>query len=377
MEVARRNGSVYPAGGQTQQGPDGNGYTPNELREQNETTGTHSLHFTLRGSQPTSGKPSDERRQKNRREGVPMATKTKLHPRNQHSEGYDFARLVAQTPELEAFTISNPSGQATINFQDADAVRMLNRALLKTHYDINSWDIPAGYLCPPIPGRVDYIHYLADLLAHSNNQKIPRGRHIKVLDIGTGASLVYPLTGQHEYGWHFTGVDIDTGAIKSAMKICAFNKLDIAVRRQNKPENIFRGVIRPKDRFHLTMCNPPFHGSIEKASKGTQRKWANLGKGRSTQLNFGGQNAELWCPGGEIKFVARMVQQSMEFTNQCLWFTSLVSKKDNLQPLSRILKRAKVAEFKVTDMAQGQKTSRFIAWTYKSKRQRAAFAKET
>ncbi|SCZ68545.1 hypothetical protein SAMN04488118_10814 [Epibacterium ulvae] len=64
MEVARRNGSVYPAGGQTQQGPDGNGYTPNELRKQNETTGTHSLHFTLRGSQPTSGKPSDERRQK-------------------------------------------------------------------------------------------------------------------------------------------------------------------------------------------------------------------------------------------------------------------------------------------------------------------------
>ena len=304
-----------------------------------------------------------------------MATKSKLHPRNQHSEGYDFARLVAQVPELEAFTICNPAGQTTIDFQDVNAVRMLNRALLKTHYNIDFWDIPSGYLCPPIPGRVDYIHYLADLLADSNNQEIPRGRHIKALDIGTGASLVYPLTGQSEYGWHFTGVDIDSGAIKSARKICEFNNLEITLRRQSKAENIFRGVIQPNDAFHVTMCNPPFHGSIENANKGTQRKWANLGKGRSTQLNFGGQNAELWCPGGEIRFIARMVEQSTEFADQCLWFTSLVSKKDNLQPLRRILGKARVADYKVVEMAQGQKTSRFIAWTYMKKHQRSSFAK--
>lgn len=303
-----------------------------------------------------------------------MATKTKLHPRNQHSEGYDFVRLVAQTPELEAFTISNPVGQTTIDFQDVSAVRLLNRALLKTHYNIDFWDIPSGYLCPPIPGRVDYIHYLADLLAGSNNQAVPRGRHIKALDIGTGASLVYPLVGQSEYGWHFTGVDIDAGAIKSARQICEFNKLAITIRRQSKPENIFRGVIQPKDAFHVTMCNPPFHGSIEQANKGTQRKWSNLGKGRSTKLNFGGQNAELWCPGGEIKFIARMVEQSMEFADQCLWFSSLVSKKDNLQPLYKILRKAKVADFKVVEMAQGQKTSRFIAWTYMKENQRSLFA---
>ncbi len=304
-----------------------------------------------------------------------MATKTKLHPRNQHSEGYDFARLVAQTPELEAFTTRNPRGETTIDFKDVSAVRMLNRALLKTHYNIEFWDIPSGYLCPPIPGRVDYIHYLADLLADSNNQDIPRGPHIKALDIGTGASLVYPLTGQSEYGWSFTGVDIDAGALKSARQICEFNNLKIALRRQDNPENTFSGVIKAKDAFHVTMCNPPFHASKEKASKGTQRKWSNLGKGHSEQRNFGGQNAELWCPGGEIRFIARMVEQSTEFAQQCLWFTSLVSKKDNLQPLHRILGKARVAEYKVVEMAQGQKTSRFIAWTYIKKNQRSSFAK--
>jgi len=304
-----------------------------------------------------------------------MATKAKLHSRNQHAQGYDFARLVEQTPELEAFTILNPAGQTTIDFQDPSAVRMLNRALLKTHYDIEYWDIPPGYLCPPIPGRVDYIHHLADLLSDGNDQNIPRGDQIRALDIGTGASLIYPLTGQREYGWHFTGSDIDAVALKSARHICEMNKLSIPLRRQNNPKNIFRGVIQPNDRFHLTMCNPPFHGSQESANKGTQRKWANLGKGRSTKLNFGGQNAELWCPGGEIKFVARMVEQSMDFTKQCLWFTSLVSKKDNLSPLNRILKKANVADCRIVEMAQGQKTSRFIAWTYKTKSQRTAFMK--
>jgi 23S rRNA (adenine1618-N6)-methyltransferase len=302
-----------------------------------------------------------------------MATKTMLHPRNQHREGYDFARLVAQSPELAAFAITNPIGQTTIDFQDVLAVRMLNRALLKTYYNINFWDIPPNYLCPPIPGRVDYIHSLADLLAESNNQAIPRGRNVKVLDIGTGASLVYPLIGQSEYGWHFTGVDIDPIALKSAQQICQFNKLKITLRHQNNGENIFKGVIEPRDAFHVTMCNPPFHSSIEQADKGTQRKWANLGKGHSQKLNFGGQNAELWCPGGEIKFIASMVEQSLEFAEQCLWFTSLVSKKDNLQPLTRILEKAKVAHFKVIEMAQGQKTSRFIAWTYIKENQRSLF----
>lgn len=302
-----------------------------------------------------------------------MATKTKLHPRNQHKEGYDFVRLMADTPELEAFTTLNPIGQTTIDFQNVEAVRMLNRALLKTHYNINFWDIPANYLCPPIPGRVDYIHYLADLLATSNKQAIPHGRKIKALDIGTGASLVYPLTGQSEYGWHFTGVDIDPVAIKSAQQICLFNKMNITLRRQNMRENILKGVIKPHDVFHVTMCNPPFHASIEQANKATQRKWRNLGKGHSKKLNFGGQNAELWSPGGEIKFIAGMIEQSMEFADQCLWFSSLVSKKDSLQPLHKILEKAKIADYKVVEMAQGQKTSRFIAWTYIEKAQRPAY----
>ena len=293
-----------------------------------------------------------------------MAVQQRLHPRNQHREGYDFDLLLARTPELAAFTTQNPLGQKTIDFADPKAVIMLNRALLRAHYRIEAWDIPKGYLCPPIPGRVDYIHHLADLLAESNGGKPPKGPAIKALDIGTGASLVYPITGQREYGWSFTASDIDPASIHSARRICQRNGLDIELRLQESPEDIFHGIIGPDDLFHVTLCNPPFHASPEHAEKGSRRKWRNLGKGESAALNFGGQNAELWCPGGEIGFIARMVEQSVDFAEQCLWFTCLVSKKDNLVPLMRILKRAKVDEVKVVEMAQGQKVSRFVAWTF-------------
>ena len=299
-----------------------------------------------------------------------MPSNRQLHSRNQHREGYDFNHLIAHSPALEAFCRPGPAGQTTIDFVDPQAVRALNKALLKAHYRIPFWDIPANYLCPPIPGRVDYIHYLADLLAADNHGDIPRGRAIKVLDIGTGANLVYPLTGQHEYGWHFTAVDIDPAAIKVAKQLCDFNKLKIELRVQPRPADIFKGIIGPGDHFHLSLCNPPFHASSEAANKGTARKWKNLGKSPANPLNFGGQNAELWCPGGELAFVATMIEQSAAFAEQCLWFSSLISKKDHLPVLRQLLKKAGAVEVTTIDMAQGQKTSRFIAWSFLDKKQR-------
>jgi 23S rRNA (adenine1618-N6)-methyltransferase len=185
--------------------------------------------------------------------------------------------------------------------------------------------------------------------------------------------LVYPLIGQSEYGWEFTGTDIDPVAITSAKQICDRNTLNIPLRLQTNREDTLKGAIQTGDRFHVILCNPPFHSSMEEANRGTQRKWRNLGKGKSLTLNFGGQNTELWCPGGEVWFISNMIEQSKAFAKQCLWFTSLVSKKDNLPMLLNNLERAQIADFKVVEMAQGQKVSRFIAWTYIQKHKRPAF----
>ncbi|TMN83288.1 MULTISPECIES: 23S rRNA (adenine(1618)-N(6))-methyltransferase RlmF [unclassified Pseudoalteromonas] len=302
--------------------------------------------------------------------------RAKLHPRNQHNSGYDFELLTLALPALCPYIVNTPAGTKSIDFANNKAVKTLNQALLKAHYNIEFWDIPVHNLCPPIPGRVDYIHYLADLLSEDNQQTIPRGKQVKVLDIGTGANLVYPLTGTSEYKWHFTGSDIDPISIKIAKQIAQFNALKITLKLQKNSANIFKGVINQKDLYHLTLCNPPFHASEEQANKGSERKWKNLGKSPNNTLNFGGNSNELWCEGGEVQFITTMIAESEEFAEQVLWFTSLISKKDSLIALEAKLKTCPIAEYKIIEMAQGQKVSRFIAWSYFDKETREQICNE-
>lgn len=297
-------------------------------------------------------------------------SKGTLHPRNRHQGRYDFPALIAACPELARFVILNPYGKQSIDFADPAAVRVFNRALLKQFYGIAHWDIPPGYLCPPIPGRADYLHGLADLLAEDNDGKIPRGGRIHTLDIGTGANCIYPLIGVREYGWHFTGSDIDPVALASAKTIVTANQLarNIELRLQANRLQVFRGLLQADERFDVTLCNPPFHASEAEASSGSQRKWRNLGKldpsRKLPKLNFGGQAAELWCEGGETAFLARMAAESAEVAMQVCWFTTLVSKASNVQPLHARLKTLGVTVVRTLDMSQGQKRSRFVAWTY-------------
>ena len=138
----------------------------------------------------------------------PTSTKTgQLHPRNPHKGRYDLEALCNALPALNGFIRTNPAGQKTINFSCEQAVLHLNKALLAHHYRIQNWQIPKGYLCPPIPGRADMIHYLADLLAESNGGELTTGCHVRCLDIGTGANCIYPIIGHRTYGWQFLASD--------------------------------------------------------------------------------------------------------------------------------------------------------------------------
>nr|WP_298147706.1 23S rRNA (adenine(1618)-N(6))-methyltransferase RlmF [uncultured Pseudomonas sp.] len=301
----------------------------------------------------------------------PDAAKGQLHPRNRHQGRYDFPALIKASPELAAFVIINPYGNESIDFANPAAVKVFNRALLKQFYGIEHWDIPADYLCPPIPGRADYLHYLADLLASSNGGEVPRGAQVRALDIGVGANCIYPLLGNREYGWQFLGADIAASAIASAKAIVQSNpglSGTIELRQQADPARIFQGLLHADERFDLTLCNPPFHASAEEAASGSKRKWRNLGKldpkRKLPVLNFGGQAAELWCQGGEAAFVARLIKESAEVGQQVLWFSSLISKAGNLPAVYAALKKTGALEVRTVEMAQGQKQSRFVAWTF-------------
>ncbi|WP_163399946.1 23S rRNA (adenine(1618)-N(6))-methyltransferase RlmF [Flavobacterium fluviatile] len=299
--------------------------------------------------------------------------KNNLHSRNLHRSRYDFELLISNCHELKAFVSINKHGIETIDFSNPLAVKTLNKALLKTFYDIKNWDIPKNYLCPPVPGRADYIHYLADLLAETNNGNIPVGSSVLGLDIGTGSNCIYPILGNAIYNWSFVATDIDKKAIENCSKIIQDNpKLVQAISLQQQTESrfIFKNIITHDDRFTFTMCNPPFHASSEEAGKSASGKISNLNlkdnKNEKPVLNFGGQNAELWCNGGEIGFITQMIYESVKYGSQCLWFTTLVSKKENLSAIYKTLKKINAAKVKTIDMAQGQKKSRIVAWTFLS-----------
>jgi 23S rRNA (adenine1618-N6)-methyltransferase len=295
--------------------------------------------------------------------------KTRLHPRNKHRERYDFPLLIEACPELAPFVSLNRFGDVSIDFFDPTAVKMLNKALLQHYYGIENWTIPADYLCPPIPGRADYLHHIADVLCTKNFGKIPLGKEISVLDIGIGANGVYPLIGTNVYNWSFVGSDIDPIAMESVRGILKSNPhlIDcIELRFQENPGNIFRGIIQKEERFDVTICNPPFHASQQIAEAGTRRKIANLTgqKKEVPLLNFGGQHNELWCEGGEIAFVSNIARQSKEFANSCFWFSTLLSKESNIKSLNAILVRLGATEIKVIPMGQGTKSSRIVVWTF-------------
>lgn len=297
--------------------------------------------------------------------------KTALHPRNLHRARYDFEQLIAVCPDLKNFVFINEHKIESIDFSNPEAVKTLNKALLISNYDIEYWDIPANYLCPPIPGRADYIHYIADLLADSNNGIVPEGELVAGLDIGIGANCIYPIIGNSAYGWSFVGTDIDEKALQNCKKIIGNNPklIDfISLQLQTESRFIFKNIILPEDRFSFTICNPPFHNSAEEASKSALRKVNALTNSKNTKatLNFGGQNAELWCKGGEIGFITQMIYESAKYPQNCFWFTTLVSKKENLRSIYKLLNKVGATAIKTVDMAQGQKTSRFVAWTFLS-----------
>ena len=290
------------------------------------------------------------------------ATKSGLHSRNRFRTRYDFTQLSAQSPALMAFVRTNAYGDDSIDYADPLAVKALNQALLKHAYGVQYWDIPPGYLCPPIPGRSDYLHHMADLIPQH------QGPQVHVLDIGTGANCIYPLIGTSEYGWSFVGSEIDPLALRWAQQIIASNTSVaglIECRQQKSARQCFHGIIQPAERFHLTMCNPPFHASAAEATAGTQRKLRNLSV-KKQALNFGGNPGELWCEGGELAFIRRMIDESVAFADRCGWFTTLVSKSEHLPRLTKSLRQVKADEMRIIDMAQGQKKSRILAWRFEA-----------
>jgi len=304
--------------------------------------------------------------------------KSRLHSRNKNREKYDIGALLISNPKLEDHIIPNRSGEKSIDFSNPLSVKILNQALLNHYYGIKSWEFPDENLCPPIPGRADYIHHIADLLGKNNLGTIPTGDKITCLDIGIGASCIYPIIGVTEYDWKFIGSDIDPKAIASAQNIIDSNsaiKDKVECRLQKKSQDVLHSIISKKDKIDLIICNPPFHSSLAEAQKGSRRKVRNLsGKNTKTpRLNFSGISSELICEGGEYKFIQNMIGESKEFSKNGYWFSTLVSKQSNLKGIYKMLENIEANQITTVPLGTGNKSSRIVAWTFLSLEEQKAW----
>ena len=294
--------------------------------------------------------------------------KTTLHPRNKNRERYDLAALITAVPELSDYVKPNKFGDDSVDFSSPVAVKLLNKALLKHYYGIDNWEFPDENLTPPIPGRADYIHYVADLITESNFGRMPAGEKITVLDIGTGANCIYPILGVVEYGFNFVAVDVDADSLTTAETIISANAQladKIELRQQENPEYIFNEILYDTEKIDITLCNPPFHASAGDAQKGTQRKVSALSGKRvkTPELNFAGVSNELVYEGGEHAFIHNIIAESRLYANQCFWFTTLVSKQSNLKGIYKALDGIGATQVKTIPMGTGNKSTRIVAWS--------------
>ena len=287
-----------------------------------------------------------------------------MHQQNPYSKRYDLKRLVKHHTLLQKYIILNPTGEETIDFSSSKAIYALNKAMLLADFKLENYDLPEGYLIPPVPGRLDYLLHIHDLLLEKFN--ISKDTQLRGLDVGSGANGIYCILGAQHFNWKMVGIDSDAKAVEISNNNISHskelkNKVDIHF--QENKSFLFKNIIGSDELFDFMVCNPPFHSSIEEATKGSLRKLNNLSSKKEFTLNFNGQTNELWCNGGETLFIKRLIKESVLFKKQIKVFSSLVAKSDSLTKIEKQLNKVK-ANFYISPTITGNKKGRYLFWWF-------------
>ncbi|XP_050363434.1 uncharacterized protein LOC126782261 [Argentina anserina] len=325
------------------------------------------------------------------------AERPTTHPRNKYSDNPpDFAELASLYPSFKPFVSFGRNGRPRIDWTDFNATRELTRVLLLHDHRLNWW-IPDGQLCPTVPNRSNYIHWIEDLLSSDVVAKTTRnGDRVRGFDIGTGANCIYPLLGASLLGWSFVGTDMTDVALEWAEKNVRDNphlSELIEIRKVEHGENTFPaegsnndvlfsskseidlteedmakegnthlntgydgppillGVVRDGEEFDFCMCNPPFFETMEEA-------------GLNPKTSCGGTPAEMICPGGEKAFITRIIEDSVTLKHTFRWYTSMLGRKSNLKLLTSKLWEVGATVVKTTEFVQGQTCRWGLAWSF-------------
>lgn len=295
-----------------------------------------------------------------------------IHPRNKYSENPpDFNLLASLYPSFQPFVFYTRDGKPRIDWTDFNATRELTKVLLQHDHAVKWW-IPDGQLCPTVPNRSNYIHWIQDLLSSDIIAKINTSGNNRVrgFDIGTGANCIYPLLGASLLGWSFVGSDVTDVALEWAERnvnsnphiselieirkaVDAHQTVDVTtdLTKDQSGHPVLLGTVGDDEHFDFCMCNPPFFESMEEA-------------GLNPRTACGGTSEEMVCPGGERAFIMRIIDDSVVLKQAFRWYTSMVGRKANLKVLVSKLWEVGASVVKTTEFVQGETCRWGLAWSF-------------
>ena len=249
--------------------------------------------------------------------------------------------------------------------------RQLTKSLLKCDFNITTLDLPDDRLCPPVPVRWNYVRWIQELLdttSESYSDRYDADRAVFGLDIGTGASAIYPLLAcATRPSWRMVATDIDRHSLDYAEENVQANGLGKRVRLAHSSPG---DSLVPLDKMRIeeldfVMVNPPFYSSQE------DMQASYIGKTAPPSAVCNGSGNEMICPGGDVGFVSRLITESLVLRDRVQWYTAMLGKLSSLQQIITILKSRNITNFATTCLQAGHKTKRWaVAWGFQDLRPR-------
>lgn len=282
-----------------------------------------------------------------------MSMNQYMHPRNIYKQPPNFKQLAIDFPEFRKYSTQDISGKVTIDFKNVEALRVLTCTLLKKDFGL-SVEIPANKLIPTVPLRLNYILWIEDLLNLAD-----RFHNIKGIDIGTGASCVYPLLGAKKNNWSMVATEIDDESIKYARENVIRNNLEslITVVKVSK-DSLLSGV---EGDFDFCMCNPPFFSNVQELQPGFKARKLDRPRPKNA---FCASVDEVVAKGGEVDYISKLIKESHVLGARIKIYSTMIGHKSSLPPLKKQLRDVGVVSFKQTEFCQGHTTRWGLAWTF-------------
>ena len=227
----------------------------------------------------------------------------------------DFLILIKEFPELKKFIIKYDEKieEFSFDWSNNDLSLLMTKSILNYYFNIKYYDIPKGFLIPPVPSRLNYLNLINELI------KDIKKENIIGVDIGTGANIIYPILGNSIYNWKFICSEINNESYNNAKLILQKNNLEenINLIKQENKNNIFVSIINQENKYTFSMCNPPYY-DYEQEIKIEDKK-------RDTEYNFD----EVYYEKGELGFFERYFEESICYKKNIFLFTILIGKKSN------------------------------------------------